>query len=54
MLTEQEVEELKHLVWLWDRLVKIQRTKPPDVMKRTAELLAEVGQDEYLKELKGQ
>ena len=52
MLTEQEVKELKH--WRWDRLVHIQCTKPPDVVKRTAELLAEAGRDEEEKELKGQ
>ena len=54
MLTEQEVEELKQAVWPWDRLVVIQCTKPPDVVKRTAELLAEVGRDEKGKHLKGQ
>ena len=52
MLTEQEVEKLKH--WDWDRLVKIQCTKPPDVVKKTAELLAEVGRNEEGKQLKGQ
>ena len=52
MLTEQEVEELKH--WDWDRLVEIQCTKPPDVVKKTAELLAEVGRNEEGKQLKGQ
>ena len=59
MLTEQEIEELKprRYPWDrldWDRLVAIQCTKPPDVVKRTAELLAEVGRDEKGKELKGQ
>ncbi len=52
MLTEQEMEELKH--WDWDRLVVIQCTKPPDVVKKTAELLAEVGRDGEGKQLKGQ
>jgi len=52
MLTEQEVEKLKH--WDWDRLVEIQCTKPPDVVKKTAELLAEVGRNEEGKQLKGQ
>ena len=52
MLTEQEMEELKH--WDWNRLVKIQCTMPPDVVKRTAELLADVGHDEKGKELIGQ
>ena len=52
MLTEQEMEELKRLDW--DRLVQIQCTKPPDVVKRMAELLAEVGRDEDGDQLKGQ
>ena len=54
MVTEQEVEELKPLAWPWDHLVHIQCTKPPDVVKRTAELLAEAGRDVEEKELKGQ
>ena len=54
MVTEQEMKELKPFVWFWDRLVQIQCTKPPDVVKRTAELLAEVGCDEEGKRLKGQ
>ena len=59
MLTEQEMEELKQADRdLWDHLVVIQCTKPPDVVKRTAELLAEVGrdedEDEEGKQLKGQ
>ena len=54
MVTEQEVEELKPDVSLWDHLVRIQCTKPPDVVKKTAELLAEVGHDEEGKQLKGQ
>ena len=52
MLTKQEMEELKH--WDWNRLVKIQCTKHPDVVKRMAELLAEVGRDKDGKQLKGQ
>ena len=54
MLTEQEMEELKPLVRPWDHLVHNQCTKPLDVVKRTAELLAEVGCDEEGKRLKGQ
>ena len=54
MVREQEVEELKPLVKPWRRLVQIQCTKPPDVVKRTAELLAEVGHNEEGKKLKGQ
>ena len=54
MLTEQEMEELKQAELSWDRLVVIQCTKPPDVVKRTAELLSEEECDEEEKHLKGQ
>ena len=54
MFTEQEVEELKQVKWVWYRLVMIQCTKSPDVVKRTAELLAEVRRNEEGKQLKGQ
>ncbi len=54
MVTEQEVEELKPLPNPLNRLIKIQCTKPPDVVKRTAELLAEVRHHEQGKQLKGQ
>ena len=53
MITEQEVEGLKPDVRPWHHLVCIQRTKPSDVVKRTAELLAEVGRDVEGKQLKG-
>ena len=54
MVTEQEVEELKPDLWFLECLVVIQCTKPPDVVKRTAELLAKMGCDEKGKQLKGQ
>ena len=54
MLAKQEVEELKPLAQPLARIVNIQYTKPPDVVKRTVELLAEVGRDEEGKQLKGQ
>ena len=54
MVTVQEVEELKPFPCPWDRLVEIQCTKPPNVMKRTAELMAEVGCHVQGKQLKGQ
>ena len=54
MLTKQEVEELKPLVWPWYHLVQTQCTKPPGVVKRTAELIAEVGRDEDRMGLEGQ
>ena len=54
MVTEQEVEELKPLLNPWSHLVVIQCTKPPDVVKRSAELLTEVRHDEEGKQLKGE
>ena len=54
MLKEQEVEDLPQTGRPWNCLVCIQCTKPPDVVNRTAELLAEVGCDEHGKRLKGQ
>ena len=54
MVTELEMEELKPLLRPWSRLVEIQCTKPPDVVKKTAELLAEVGHDKEGNLLKGQ
>ena len=53
MVTKQEVEELKQTGWPWRRLVVIQYTKPPDIVKRTTELLAEVGHGEEGISLKG-
>ena len=54
MVTEQEVEDLKRAEQPCDHLVKIQCTKSPDVVKRTAELLAEVGRNEEGYLLKGE
>ena len=54
IVTKQEMEELKPLVWPWSRLVQILCTKPPDVVKRAAKLLAEVGHYEEEEQLKGQ
>ena len=54
MVTEQEVEELKPAVFPWIHLVGIQCTKPPDVVTRTAELLAVVGWKEKANCLRGQ
>ena len=53
MVTEQEVEDLKPADWPWDTLVQIQCTKSPDVVKRTTELLAEVGHIQEGHRLKG-
>ena len=54
MVTEQEVEELKPPVRPWIHLVCIQCTKPPDVVTRTAEILAVVGQSWAANHLRGQ
>ena len=55
MVTEQEVEDVKKLVRRWaDCLVYIQCTKPPDVVKRTIELLAEAGENRDANLLRGQ
>ena len=54
MVTYQEMDDLKPADWRWNRLFEIQCTKSPDVVKRTAELLAEVGRKEKVKRLKGQ
>ena len=54
MVTEQEVEELKFADWPWRYLVCIQCTKPPDVVTRTAELLAEARENEKANLLRGQ
>ena len=54
MVTEQEVEGLKQAEGPWERLVHIQCTKPPDVVKRTAKVLAEMELNEEGRQLKGQ
>ena len=54
MITEQEKEVLKQAASHYNNLVQNLCTKPPDVVKRTAELLAEVGRHEQGKQLKGQ
>ena len=54
MVTEQEMEDLKPAVLPWSRLVQIQYTKLPTVVRRTAELLTEVERNEEAKHLKGQ
>ena len=54
MITEEEVEDLKPAVQPWDCLAQIQCAKTPNVMNRTAELLANVGHTEEANHLKGQ
>ena len=54
MVTEQNVKDLKAAKWPWKHLVQIQCTKLPDMAKKTAELLAEVGLKDEGNLLKGQ
>ena len=54
MVTEQEMEDLCKPAAPWlDHLVRIQCTKPPDVVTRTAELIDEVGHNEEANLLRG-
>ena len=56
IVTKQGVEDFtsRQNVSLFHRLVQIQCTKPHDVVKRTAELLAEVGREQERMGLEGQ
>lgn len=53
MVTEHEVDIFKDNEWPWSCLVRIQCTKPADVVRRTAELLAKVLHIEKANLLKG-
>ena len=54
MITEQDLEDLKQADFVFNRLVRIQCTKPPDVMTRTAELLDGVYERHCANILRGQ
>ena len=54
MITEQELEDWKTHGFDFDRLVRIQCTKPPDVVTRTAELLDGVNETHCANILRGQ
>ena len=54
MITDQELEDLKWTYVDFNRLVRIQCTKPPDVVTRTAELLDGVNERRYANMLRGQ
>ena len=54
MITEQEVGNLHPPVFPWNRLVQIQCIKLTNVVKRTDQLLDEVGCNEERNLLKGQ
>ena len=55
MITEQDLDNLKKAYILnFDHLVRIQCTKPPDVMTRTAELLDGVNETKCANMLRGQ
>ena len=53
-ITEQEVEDLKSAIFLWNHVVQIQCTKSPVVVKITGELLAQVAHNNEGNLLKGQ
>ena len=53
MITEQDLEDLTKCFVTFNRLVRIQCTKPPDVMTRTAELLDDVNERHCAKKLRG-
>ena len=54
MVTEEDLEDLKPSIWLWGHLVRIQCTKPSDVVTRTAELLDSVSQTKEANLLRGE
>ena len=54
MITEQDLEDLKKATFNFNHLVRIQCTKPPDVMTRTAELLDGVNERHRANKLRGQ
>ena len=54
MITEQDLEDLKTTDVDFNHLVRIQCTKPPDVMTRTVELLDGVNERGYANKLRGQ
>ena len=53
MITEKEIENWIAFPTTWTYVVQIQCTKSPHVVNRTAELLAELGQNRDSKLLKG-
>ena len=54
MITEQDLEDLKMGNVDFNGLVRIQCTKPPDVVTRTAELLDGQNEIHYANTLRGQ
>ena len=54
MITKQDLEDLKMTDVDFNRLVRIQCTKPPDVVTRTAELLDGVNETRCANILRGQ
>ena len=54
LVTEDEVERMKSADGdLFDQLVSIQHTKPPDVVTRTTEVLMKFGWNKEAKQLRG-
>ena len=54
MVTEEELKNVKPVEWIWPHFVKIQCTKEPAVVARTAKLLTEVRHNVDRKLLEGQ
>ena len=53
MITEQDLEDLEKAFLVFNHLVLIQCTKPPDAMTRTDELLDGVNEARYANQLRG-
>ena len=54
LVTEDEVEKMKGEEWyLSYRLVRVQCTKPPEVVTRTTDVLHKYGFDEEARQLRG-
>ena len=54
MVTEQEMDDLDLAAWPWSYMICIQCTKPPEVVTRTAKLLAKMRYYEEEQLLEGQ
>ena len=54
LVTEDEVERMKgEVINLIDRVVRVQCTKPPEVVTRTADVLDKYGYNALARQLRG-
>ena len=54
LVTEDEVKRMKEEGrYLFNQLIPIQYTKPPEVVARTAELMAKFGRNDGARQLRG-